>query len=130
MKLKESCIVGCEFLHMRCCAHILNLIVQDGLKDIHESIAKVRNAVRYAKSSPKRFEKFLEAVKDANIQSKSLLSLDVPTRWNSTYLMLEAAEKFERAFDRMVIDDEQYMDYFEEPDENGKKPKGPPRSLD
>ena len=48
----------------------------------------------YAKSSPKRFEKFLEAVKDANIQSKSLLSLDVPTRWNSTYLMLEAAEKF------------------------------------
>uniref|UniRef100_A0A2N9EDS0 hAT-like transposase RNase-H fold domain-containing protein n=1 Tax=Fagus sylvatica TaxID=28930 RepID=A0A2N9EDS0_FAGSY len=97
MKLKESCIVGCKFLHMRCCAHILNLIVQDGLKDIHESIAKVRNAVRYAKSSPKR--------------------------WNSTYLMLEAAEKFERAFDRMVIDDEQYMDYFEELDRNGEKPK-------
>uniref|UniRef100_A0A2N9HQJ0 HAT C-terminal dimerisation domain-containing protein n=1 Tax=Fagus sylvatica TaxID=28930 RepID=A0A2N9HQJ0_FAGSY len=97
MKLKESCIVGCEFLHMRCCAHILNLIVQDGLKDIHESIAKVRNAVRYAKSSPKR--------------------------WNSTYLMLEAAEKFERAFDRLIINDEQYMDYFEEPDGNGKKPK-------
>ena len=45
MKLKESCIVGCEFLHMRCCAHILNLIVQDGLKDIHEAIAKVRNVV-------------------------------------------------------------------------------------
>jgi hypothetical protein len=105
MKLKESCIVGCEFLNMR-------------------------NAVRYAKSSPKRFEKFLEAVKDANIQSKSLLSLDVLTRWNSTYLMLEAAEKFERAFDRLIIDDEQYMDYFEEPDGNGKKPKGPPRSLD
>uniref|UniRef100_A0A2N9IZ29 HAT C-terminal dimerisation domain-containing protein n=1 Tax=Fagus sylvatica TaxID=28930 RepID=A0A2N9IZ29_FAGSY len=130
MKLKERCIVGCEFLHMRCCAHILNLIVQDGLKDIHDSIAKVRNAVRYAKSSPKRFEEFLEAVKDANIQSKSLLSLDVPTRWNFTYLMLEAAEKFERAFDRLIIDDEQYMDYFEELDGNGKKPKGPPRSLD
>ena len=115
---------------MRCCAHILNLIVQDGLKDIHESIAKVRNAVRYAKSSPKRFEKFLEAVKDTNIQSKSLLSLDVPTKWNSTYLMLEAVEKFERAFNRMVIDDEQYMDYFEECDRNGEKPKGPPRFLD
>ena len=104
--MKESCIVGCKFLHMRCCAHILNLIVQEGLKDIHESITKVRNVVRYAKSSPKRFEKFLEAVKDANIQSKSLLSLDVPTRWNSTYLMLKATEKFERAFDRLIIDDE------------------------
>uniref|UniRef100_A0A2N9IQB5 BED-type domain-containing protein n=1 Tax=Fagus sylvatica TaxID=28930 RepID=A0A2N9IQB5_FAGSY len=42
----------------------------------------------------------------------------------STYLMLEVAEKFERAFDRLIIDDEQYMDYFEEPDGNGKKPKG------
>ena len=69
--MKESCIVGCKFLHMRCCAHILNLIVQDRLKDIHESIAKVRNVVRYAKSSLKRFEKFLEAVKDSNILSKS-----------------------------------------------------------
>ncbi len=64
----------------------------------------------------KRFEKFLETVKDANIQSKSLLSLDVPTKWNSIYLMLKAAEKCERAFDRMVIND--------------KKLKGPPRSLD
>ena len=69
--MKESCIVGCKFLHMRCCAHILNLIVQEGLKDNHEFTAKVRNVVRYAKSSPKRFEKFLEAVKDSNILSKS-----------------------------------------------------------
>uniref|UniRef100_A0A2N9G4S1 HAT C-terminal dimerisation domain-containing protein n=1 Tax=Fagus sylvatica TaxID=28930 RepID=A0A2N9G4S1_FAGSY len=43
--------------------------------------------------------------------------------------MLEAAEKFERAFDRLIIDDEQYMDYFKEPNGNGKKPKGPPYSL-
>ncbi len=47
------------------------------------------------------------------------------TKWNSTYLILESAEKFERAFDRMVIDDDQYMDYFEKPNRNGKKSKGP-----
>ncbi|CAL1393243.1 unnamed protein product [Linum trigynum] len=33
-----------------------------------------------------------------NIQCKRSLSLDVPTRWNSTYLMLESAEPFEIAF--------------------------------
>ena len=47
-----------EFMHMRCCAHILNLIVCDGLKDVHDSIVKFRNAVRYVKSSPSRLAKF------------------------------------------------------------------------
>ncbi|KAL0017678.1 hypothetical protein SO802_004747 [Lithocarpus litseifolius] len=35
-----------EFLHMRCCAHILNLIAGDGLKEIDASIARVHEAVR------------------------------------------------------------------------------------
>lgn len=29
-------ILGGEFMHMRCCAHILNLIVTEGLKDYNE----------------------------------------------------------------------------------------------
>ncbi|KAL0005989.1 hypothetical protein SO802_013550 [Lithocarpus litseifolius] len=52
-----------EFLHMTCCAHILNLIVGDSLKEIDESIARVREAVRYVKSSPNRnqtFRSFME----------------------------------------------------------------------
>ena len=34
------------------------------------------------------------------MESKSLLSLDVPTRWNSTYIMLEIAENFEKEIGR------------------------------
>ena len=52
---KMGSLLGCKFLHMRCCAHILNLIVQDGLKDLNESVVKVCNVVRYVKSSPNRF---------------------------------------------------------------------------
>ncbi|CAI9272514.1 unnamed protein product [Lactuca saligna] len=35
----------------------------------------------------------------------ALVSLDVPTRWNATYIILETALKFERAFKRMRQED-------------------------
>ena len=104
-----------EFLHMRCCAHILNLIVGDGLKELNTSIARVRDVVRYVRSSPNRFEIFKKCAEKQKIDCKGLLCLDVPTRWNSTYLMLEAACKFESAFERMEEDDTNfkyhYLDY-------------------
>ncbi|XP_075636786.1 uncharacterized protein LOC142609026 [Castanea sativa] len=44
-KDRVGSLLRCEFLYMRCCSHILNLIVQDGLKDLNESISKVHNVV-------------------------------------------------------------------------------------
>jgi hypothetical protein len=43
---KNSTILGGKFLHMWCAAHILNLVVNDGLKELEDSICNVRNAVR------------------------------------------------------------------------------------
>ena len=53
------------------------------------------------------------------MESKSLLSLDVPTRWNSTYIMLETAEKFEKVFLRMDFEDDGYSSYFRTEEDNG-----------
>jgi hypothetical protein len=55
---KASSILENQFMHVRCCAHILNLIVSKGLKEVDESIVKVRSVVKYVKSSPTRFESF------------------------------------------------------------------------
>ena len=113
-------ILGGEFIHMRCCTHIVNLIVMEGLKSLHESIVKVCNTVRYVKSSPSRYDKFKAWVEKVKIASKGCVYLDVPTRWNSTYMMLENAEKFQRAFERLRVNDAQYICYFLD-DVSGKK---------
>ena len=119
-----------QFLHMRCCAHILNLIVVEGLKERESSISKVRDAVRYVKSSPNRFQTFKNYVKTLGIESKSLLCLDLPTRWNSTYVMLESAVKFEKVFLRMDFEDEAYNSYFYKQQHSGGQQKsGVPGGL-
>ncbi|CAM8902891.1 unnamed protein product [Rhodiola kirilowii] len=76
---------------MRCCAHILNLIVNEGINEQQHSIDGIRNAVRYVRSSPQRLKKFKECIEAEMIRCQSVVCLDVPTRWNSTYMMLEHA---------------------------------------
>ncbi|CAK8534811.1 unnamed protein product [Lathyrus sativus] len=99
--------------HMRCCAHILNLVVRDGLKVASTSISSVRNAIRFVRSSLHRALKFKECVEYVGITCKKSVCLDVSTRWNSTYLMLDAAEKFQTAFDKLEDGDEDYRDLFD-----------------
>jgi dihydrofolate reductase len=48
-------------------------------------------------------------VKDANISSSQKVITDVATRWNSTYLMLEVASKYEEAFNRLEDEDPSYV---------------------
>ena len=96
-------------MHLRCCVHILNLIVTQGLKEIDSWILKIRAACKYVKSSPARQATFRMCVTDANTESRQGLCLDVPTMWNSTYLMLEAAEKYEKAFARYEYDEPSFV---------------------
>ena len=72
--------VRMKFLHMRCIAHILNLIVNDGLKESSLSVRKVREAVRYIRNSPARLKKFKDLADLVGIESKKSLTFDVPTR--------------------------------------------------
>ncbi|XP_054777725.1 zinc finger BED domain-containing protein RICESLEEPER 1-like [Prosopis cineraria] len=46
------------------------------------------------------------------LDTKSIVCLDVNTRWNSTYLMLDVALKFQKAFERLEDEDEDFVSYF------------------
>lgn len=97
----SSQLLDVELFHMRCCAHILNLIVRDGLEVIGTSIERIRSCVAYWAATQKREEKFFEMVKVLNIKSNKKLILDCKTRWNSTYLMLETAMIYKEVFSHL-----------------------------
>ena len=78
-QVRTSILQG-KYLHMRCIAHIINLVVSDGLKEHNDSIARVRGVVKYVRQSPSKLQKFKKCVDIEKIQSKSLLCLDVSTR--------------------------------------------------
>ena len=50
----SSLALGGSLLHMRCAAHILNLVVQDGVVVIGDGIKRIRDSVLFWTASPKR----------------------------------------------------------------------------
>ncbi|KAG2717300.1 hypothetical protein I3760_03G168900 [Carya illinoinensis] len=82
---------------------------EDGLKKYDQSIARIREAMKYEKSSPQMWNTFKQYFDSENITCKSSVCLDVPTRWNSTYMMLDRAEKFQKAFQRLEDEDSGYV---------------------
>ncbi|KAF7136351.1 hypothetical protein RHSIM_Rhsim08G0142200 [Rhododendron simsii] len=101
-------MLGGDLFLMRCCAHILNLIVKDGLDVIKVGIEKIRDSVAYWTSSQKRDEKFEETIRQLNVTSTKKLGLDCATRWNSTFLILQTALLYKDVFIRLSKQDAQY----------------------
>ena len=67
---------------------------------MHVSVKRIRDVVRYIKNSPVKLSKFREYYDLIGVESKCSLCLDVPTRWNSTYLMLQNACEYEKIFEK------------------------------
>ncbi|XP_039063541.1 zinc finger BED domain-containing protein RICESLEEPER 2-like [Hibiscus syriacus] len=88
-----------RFLHMLCCAHILNLIVQDGLSAVIKiGLDRIRDSVGFWIASDKRNKKFEEVAKQLVLECTKKLLLDCKTMWNSTYDMLMVALNYKEVF--------------------------------
>ncbi|KAL7584678.1 zinc finger BED domain-containing protein RICESLEEPER 2-like [Lactuca sativa] len=85
-------------------------LLKDGLKAIDEGIVKIRESIKYVKGSQARRKKFIDCVKYVNLNPKTGLRQDVPTRWNATYLMIESALFYRRAFFHLALGDSNYLD--------------------
>ena len=105
---KTKLMADGKFLHMRCCAHILNLIVKDGLEKLKDAIENFHDSVAYWTATPKRVEKFEEIAKYVHVKIEKKIALDCKTRWNSTYIMLSTALPYKAVFMRASRVDRQY----------------------
>jgi len=102
-------LLGGKHLHTRCCTHILNLIVQDGLEVIKKSIARIREGIAYWIATPKRYDKFVKVAQQQKVELKKKLCLDCKTRWNSTFVMLSTAIPYRKVFDRLGTLDQHFV---------------------
>ncbi|CAI0421692.1 unnamed protein product, partial [Linum tenue] len=106
--LSSDLLLDGKLVHMRCSAHILNLIVRDGLDAIKDAINLIRESVVYWNSTPKRVQTFFEVAKQLKLSVEKKLVLDCPTRWNSTYHMLSVAISYKDVFFRLSLRDNHY----------------------
>ncbi|CAI9261935.1 unnamed protein product [Lactuca saligna] len=88
---------GGKMFHVRCCAHILNLMVKDGLSRIGHIIEDIHDSVTFINQNESRLNLFSEIVQQLQLPHRKLI-LECKTRWNSTYEMLSAAIKFKEVF--------------------------------
>ncbi|KAL5573273.1 hypothetical protein UlMin_022870 [Ulmus minor] len=106
---KSLLLVNDKLLHMRCAAHILNLIVNEGLENLFGSgVERIIESIAVWTGTPKQLEKFEESIRHLNIPYSKVLSLDIKTRWNSTYLMLSIALIYKDVFSRLRQREPQY----------------------
>ncbi|XP_058753689.1 zinc finger BED domain-containing protein RICESLEEPER 2-like [Vicia villosa] len=92
-------VLNGKLFHVRCCAHILNLLIQDGIGKIAKIVENVRESVKFINHSEARLQTFSQIVQQLKLSGKKLI-LDCPTRWNSTYQMLSVAMQFKEVFPR------------------------------
>ena len=86
-----------QYFHIRCCAHILNLVVQDGIGVLDNLIKSLRETVKYFKRSPSRLHAFVDTCKSMGVKVGNHLHLDCQTRWSSTYKMISTARQYKEA---------------------------------
>ena len=109
IKLNRDDPILCgQLFHIHCCAHMVNLIIKEGMTVISDGIVKIRESVVFWTGSCKRMRslKNLLVVQMLNMIKKSVL--DCPIRWNFSYLMISYTLQYKNVFVRLKNIDGQY----------------------
>ena len=81
------------FLHVRCCAHIINLSDQKGIFQITQLLEPIKKIVKYLRIVNTLQFMYKKLCKDSGLKPKKW-DIDFPTIWSSTYKLLNEAIKY------------------------------------
>ncbi|KAL5714914.1 hypothetical protein ACHQM5_016815 [Ranunculus cassubicifolius] len=109
LNLQNALLCDGDYFHIRCCCHIINLVVQFGLEVIDSSVVKIKESIKYFRGSQGRKQAFYDVVKLLSLPCAKGLRQDVSTRWDSTYYMLVGAIFYKRAFMHLSLSDPNYV---------------------
>jgi hypothetical protein len=103
-------VAGCKkldnqitgLIHYHCAAYILNLAINEGLLSLKSSIKKLRKLIKKIRTSALLLDD-LKHIFQSDNQKFLCPQLDVKTRWNSTFIMIERAIKIKLQLETLKI---------------------------
>ncbi|KAF8407155.1 hypothetical protein HHK36_006281 [Tetracentron sinense] len=110
LSIMNPLMLNGQLLIGKCYARVLSSIAQDALRAMREPVKRVRESVKYVKTSEAREEKFIELKQQLQVPSSKSLSLDDQTRWDTTYHMLMAALELKEVFSCLDTSDTDYKE--------------------
>ncbi|KAL1372262.1 zinc finger BED domain-containing protein DAYSLEEPER [Arachis hypogaea] len=108
LSVKNPLILNGQLLVGNCVARTLSNVADDLLNSAQGIVNKIRDSVKYVKTSESHEEKFLELKQQLQVPSERSLFIDDRTQWNTTYQMLVAASELKEVFSCLDTSDPDY----------------------
>ncbi|XP_012081197.1 zinc finger BED domain-containing protein DAYSLEEPER [Jatropha curcas] len=106
--VKNPLILNGQLFIGNCIARTLSSMAKDVLWAGRDIVKKIRDSVKYVKTSESLEEKFVELQQHLQVTTENALSLDDQSKWNTTYQMLVAAAELKLVFSCLDTSDPDY----------------------
>ncbi|KAH7860224.1 hypothetical protein Vadar_010936 [Vaccinium darrowii] len=110
LSIKNPLMLNGQLLVGSCLARTLSSIAVEALKTAHETVRKIRDSVKYVRTSESHEDKFNELKQRLQVPTMKTLALDDQTRWNTSYEMLVSASELKEVFSCLDASDSGYIE--------------------